>query len=474
MKRQLMKFTTRILITFAIVLGAAYSAQSATVNDQHGREWRQLTDLRGFTWEQVAASCPQDGVSPCTGLATDWVWATDSQTVELFSYFAPEILPSGSTENFFAAETFLSTFQPTFSFCITYACGAYGAGWTASLDPNGLPIFGAVGWDTTPVSISGGLGVGPAASGAADSFRGVFLWRATGANDGTVHAYDDFGVSPSPFGGFVVNVLTNDWVAGQPATSANATVTPLTSAAGLTLLADGSVMAAIGMASGTYSFSYRICSIAAPANCDDADVSISVGPFAMVPSTDIATVSTSGVAIANVLANDTLGGALVTSAIVTLRQVSASDPLISLNTTTGAVSLATSLAFGTYSLVYEVCEKANPTNCAQTSAIVTLIPYSIDAVNDVFPKISSKTGGTTTSVLANDRFNNATATTTKVQITLLSTLIKGITFNSATGTFTVKAKTRSGTYTITYKICEIANPTNCDTATATLDLSGGV
>ncbi len=270
------------------------------------------------------------------------------------------------------------------------------------------------------------------------------------------------------------NVLTNDWVAGQPATSANATVTPLTAATGLTLLADGSVMVGASLPNGTYSFTYRICSKTAPANCDDAAVSVTVGPFALVPSTDLATVSTSGIAIANVLANDTLGGVIATTAVVTLRQVSASAPLISLNSATGAVSLSTSLAFGTYSLVYEVCEIANPTNCAQASAVVTLIPYSIDAVNDVFPKMSSKTGGTTASVLLNDRFNNAVATTAKVTLSQTSRQLRGITLNLTTGTITVKPKTNSGTYTITYKICETANPTNCDTATATLDLSGGI
>lgn len=382
---------------------------------------------------------------------------------------------TGSTENFFAAEVFLSTFTPTFSFCITYACGAYGAGWTSSLDPNGLPIFGSVGWNTTPVSISGGLGVGPAASiDEVDNFRGAWMWRATGANDGTVHAYDDIGFAPSPLGGFAVNVLASDWVAGQRATTANATVTPLTSAPGITLLADGSVMVGAAVTNGTHSFNYRLCSKAAPANCDDATVTIYVGPFTLSVTSDLATVSTSGVAITNVLANDSLGRATATTAIVSLRQVSVSGPEISLNPATGAVSLSTSLAFGTYSLVYEACEIANPVNCQQTSAVVTLVPYSIDAVNDVFPKISSKTGGTSASVLVNDRFNNTAATTAKVAVSMVSVLPRFITFNTSTGAFTVKPKARSGTYTYTYRICEIANPTNCDTATATLDLSGGV
>jgi len=62
---------------------------------------------------------------------------------------------------------------------------------------------------------TGGLGVGPAASAdEALNDRGVWLWRATGLGDGAVHAYNDAGQSPSPFGGVAVNVLANDYIGG--------------------------------------------------------------------------------------------------------------------------------------------------------------------------------------------------------------------------------------------------------------------
>jgi len=41
------------------------------------------------------------------------------------------------------------------------------------------------------------------------------------------------------------------------------------------------------------------------------------------------------------------------------------------------------------------------------------------------------------------------------------------------GSVDVLGKTESGLYLLVYKICEIGNPTNCDQATVTLDLSGG-
>ncbi len=44
---------------------------------------------------------------------------------------------------------------------------------------------------------------------------------------------------------------------------------------------------------------------------------------------------------------------------------------------------------------------------------------------------------------------------------------------NADGTVSVAPNTGAGTYTIEYTICEVANPTNCDTATVTVVVSGG-
>ncbi|MBM3943184.1 MAG: hypothetical protein FJ316_09735 [SAR202 cluster bacterium] len=203
-------------------------------------------------------------------------------------------------------------------------------------------------------------------------------------------------------------------------------------------------------------------------------MAISVRSFPLVAVNDQASASFSagGAALASVLANDTLGGLMATTSVVRLRQISSTNPGISLNSGTGAVNVAPGTPSGTHTLIYEVCEVANPANCKQ--ATVTLKPYSIDAVNDAFPKISSKTGGVTPSVLANDRFNGAVATTAKVKLSLITTPTAGITFDLSTGVFTVAPKTESGDYPIVYQICEIANPANCDSATATLNLIGGV
>jgi gliding motility-associated-like protein len=43
---------------------------------------------------------------------------------------------------------------------------------------------------------------------------------------------------------------------------------------------------------------------------------------------------------------------------------------------------------------------------------------------------------------------------------------------NANGTITIAPGTPAGTYTITYRICEVLNPTNCDTVTTTIVVGG--
>src|SRR5688500_9963915 len=104
-----------IATSYAALFSAVAAAQS--VNDGHGKEWRQLTDTTMVSWNQVAQVCPRDGVSACSGMAgtkdlTGWVWATREQVIQLFGYYEPAILTSPTSSvsgqaTFFTASTFL-------------------------------------------------------------------------------------------------------------------------------------------------------------------------------------------------------------------------------------------------------------------------------------------------------------------------------------------------------------------------------
>ena len=474
-----------LLIGVLLLVAGSIGLARAGVNDGRGKEWMQLPATVGLSWNATAQVCPQDGVTACVGSAAgrnvnDWVWATDAQVLQLFSIFEPAMLTNrsvGGLAYFTTADLFLSTFQPTQSFCITYSCGAYGAGWTSSRDAAGAPIFGAVGWSTTSVSASGSFGVGPAASAdEALRERGLWLWRAT---DPGAFAYDDAGQVASPEGGVAVaNVLANDWIAGARATVANTTLTQVSSThAGITLdVSDGSVDVSAATPAGSYTLIYRMCDIADPASCDDAAVTVGVNPYVLnaVNDSGWASPSTGGIAVANVLANDTLSGTRATFANVnlTLVAVSPANAGVSLNLTDGSVNVARGTPLGAYAVVYQICDKTSPANCAQATASIAVRNYVIDAVDDSV-RASGKTGGTViASVLANDTLNGLPATTATVQLSQVSAPIPGITLSLTTGAISVKPKTTSGVYTLQYQICEIASTSNCDVATVTIDLSG--
>jgi hypothetical protein len=68
-------------------------------------------------------------------------------------------------------------------------------------------------------------------------------------------------------------------------------------------------------------------------------------------------------------------------------------------------------------------------------------------------------------VLANDRFMNRPATFAAVRLSQLSSAHAGISLNTNSGAVAVAAGTPVGSYALTYRICEIATPSNCDDAT---------
>jgi hypothetical protein len=100
-------------------------------------------------------------------------------------------------------------------------------------------------------------------------------------------------------------------------------------------------------------------------------------------------------------------------------------------------------------------------------------PYVIDAVNDSGKGASKRANTVIANVLANDRLAGQVATTSNVTLTKVSSTNAKITLTS-TGAVQVTGKTSSGVFTLVYRICEKAAPTNCDTATVTIELSGGL
>ena len=85
--------------------------------------------------------------------------------------------------------------------------------------------------------------------------------------------------------------------------------------------------------------------------------------------------------VINVLDNDTLNGNPVSIVDVTVTTISSTDPGITLDAA-GQLSVADTVPAGSYTLVYQICQTALPTNCDTATVIVTVDPIGLDTDGD--------------------------------------------------------------------------------------------
>jgi gliding motility-associated-like protein len=174
--------------------------------------------------------------------------------------------------------------------------------------------------------------------------------------------------------------------------------------------------------------------------------------------------TTGGNSSVNVLTNDTLNGLPVNPADVVLS--STPNGPLTINPD-GTVSVEPSTPAGTYTINYTICEVLNPTNCDTATVTIVVVAPAIDAVADTNAiAVNGTTGGNSgVNVLTNDTLNGLPVN--PADVVLSSTPNGPLTINPD-GTVSVAPNTPAGTYTINYTICEVLNPTNCDTAAVTI------
>jgi hypothetical protein len=216
---------------------------------------------------------------------------------------------------------------------------------------------------------------------------------------------------------------------------------------------------------------------AGPNGVAAAPASSTLVPYVVDAVDDTATVSgAGGIAATSVLVNDRLGGVSVTPAHVGLQQVASTDAGLTLDLATGAVEVAPGTPVGQHTLDYQICELSSPSNCDVATVTVTVRePHVIIlAVNDMARGSSRGANSPLASVLANDTLGGERATTANVKLSLVSLrpAKSKIRLDPTDGSVDVLGRTRSGTYTLVYRICEVGSPNNCSQATVTLELSG--
>ena len=219
--------------------------------------------------------------------------------------------------------------------------------------------------------------------------------------------------------------------------------------------------------SGTYKVS-----LVQPSGCETekADVTVSVTVCNVVAKDDLykvfAPITTAKV-IGNILNNDKVGGVTATTATVDITIISTAGtgnvPVVKSN---GDVEVPANTPIGQYQITYKICAKGSSVDCA-TATVTVIVAPKLEAKNDDLGTLGGLVGGTTTkSVFDNDLKGTTPINPSDVNLTW-GTPPSGITTNND-GTLTVAPNTPAGTYTVSYTICEKANPTNCSTATATV------
>ena len=201
---------------------------------------------------------------------------------------------------------------------------------------------------------------------------------------------------------------------------------------------------------GTYTVEYEICENNNPDNCATVTETVVVeeGPIDSVDDSATGINGEDGATnVLNVFDNDTLNGAPVDPADVTLTETVADPTGALILNPDGSVDVAPGTPAGTYELTYEICEILNPDNCTTSVVTVTVDAPEIEALPETFAPIDSVNGGVTSSVLASDTLNGVAVDPADVTITSTTSSDPAVTLDPATGLITVAPNTPAGTYT---------------------------
>ncbi|GHE39253.1 hypothetical protein GCM10017764_23090 [Sphingobacterium griseoflavum] len=173
--------------------------------------------------------------------------------------------------------------------------------------------------------------------------------------------------------------------------------------------------------------------------------------------------SRSGVHTETVLRNDRLANLPVLATDLLLTPHVAPRAGIAMQAD-GRIAVSSSVPEGTYRYPYQICERRNPSNCAQAVATIEVIAPQILALDDDFT-INGKVGGTTSSILSNDSLNQQAVVRQDIALHSVYTEVGAMQIQQD-GSIHIAAGTAAGLYELPYRICEVLNPNNCAEAVA--------
>jgi hypothetical protein len=253
--------------------------------------------------------------------------------------------------------------------------------------------------------------------------------------------------------------------------------------------ATGGVSTASTLAAGNYQFQYQLCDLNVPVNCSVNFVDLDV-ENKLIVNAQTATVAlgVNSTPLKNVVNGqppnqpDTLNGVacrLQTSPNCAVSPSGTWPTGIALNTTTGAVTVASTVAQGYYdSMYYTVCPYGSTADC-QSAPVTIQVDQSITAVSVAGSIVVGNTGGAIGNVVINDVINGAQATlgsSGNATVKQVGTWPSGISLNTTTGVITVAATVPAGTYggingDLEFSVCDKITPITCVDAYATVSVT---
>ncbi|WP_189644662.1 DUF7507 domain-containing protein [Luteimonas gilva] len=330
----------------------------------------------------------------------------------------------------------------------------------AETDPNGGNNTGSDGDSTTPtadVSLAKTLTTaGPYLAGQAVQYSIVV------ANAGPSTA-TNVQVADTPTN------LTITGVSGAGCSALPCTIASIASGASATI----TVNATIGATGGAFNNSATATGSETDPNggnnTDDDPATASALPIVANP--DSATTPQNTPVTVSVLGNDTLNGVPANPTTVTVTQASPPANGSIVVNPDGTIAYTPAPGFsGTDTYSYQICEIANPANCATATVTVTVQPNVVTAVDDSASTPANTPA--TISPLANDSATGAPLNPASVTITAQPA--HGTVAVNPDGTVVYTPATNYlGADTFTYQVCDTSTPTAiCDTAVVTVNVTG--
>jgi uncharacterized repeat protein (TIGR01451 family) len=295
-----------------------------------------------------------------------------------------------------------------------------------------------------------------------------------GAPTGTATA----GIPATP----IANIAAGGMVNGAPAAlgpSGNATVAILgTWPAGITLsTTTGAVSSSAAAAPGRYSLTFQLCDRNSPPNCGTSTATVTIAAqIVPVAQSGQGVSGTASTPIASIAANDHVNGApasLGSAGNANVAEVGTWPAGLTLNTSSGAVAIATTVQPGTYTFGYQLCDRSSPPDCATSTATVT-IAAQIVALPQSGHGVSGIASTPIASIVANDRVNGAAASlgsSGNATVAAVGTWPAGVVLNTSSGALALAATVQPGSYSLIYRLCDRNSPPDCADATDTLTVT---